>query len=405
MNTSPIDRVRNALVAALIVSMTPFVTFAEDAAEKDSAEFTISMFDGKSLDGWVIENGTEVTVQDGAILLKGGDGWLHTPGVYRDFQLHVEWMALQTENYDAGIYLRAGKDGAPFPKRGYQANMLQGKEGNIGKIPGAASTGLAHPAGEWNTFDITVIGNVVEMAINGQPAYKVEGIDLEPGFVGIQVEVPKGGQFLVRKFDLVEIGYSSLFNGEDFTQWEGADGPADACWTVKEGTLQCTGTNGPWLRSKDTYGDFNLRFDYQLSPGGNSGVYVRVPADGNHHRKNDQEPIAGFEVQVLDDNAPQYATLLDYQYSGSVYDIAGASPRVSKPAGEWNTLEINCQGQNITTVHNGEVIVNVTPEAHPMILLREQMGHLGLQNHQSVVKFRNLRIGPALHDDAKTTSP
>jgi hypothetical protein len=142
-------------------------------------------------------------------------------------------------------------------------------------------------------------------------------------------------------------------------------------------------------------GDFNLRFDYQLEAGGNSGVYVRVPADGLHHRENADQPPAGFEVQLLDDADPKYAKLKDYQYSASVYDICGASPRVSKPAGEWNTIEINCEGQTVTTIHNGAVTVHITDESHPLLALRSTAGYLGLQNHSSVVRFRNLRLsGP-----------
>jgi hypothetical protein len=133
-----------------------------------------------------------------------------------------------------------------------------------------------------------------------------------------------------------------------------------------------------------------------VEEGANSGVYVRVPENGNHHRDDESQPPAGFEVQILDDAARKHANLKPYQFSGSVYDIAGASPKVSKPPGEWNSLEINCHGQNITTVHNGQVIVRVTPETHPLIQLRSTTGYLGLQNHGGGVSFKNLRIGPAI---------
>jgi hypothetical protein len=124
-------------------------------------------------------------------------------------------------------------------------------------------------------------------------------------------------------------------------------------------------------------------------------VYVRVPKDGNHHRANDAAPEAGFEVQVLDDAAPQYKSLKDYQYTGSVYDIAPATQHVCKPAGEWNTMEINARGQHITVTHNGVVVVDATAEKFPLLNLRKTSGFLGLQNHSTLVKFRNLRIGAA----------
>lgn len=368
---------------------------AAAADEAQAAGYTYSLFDGRSLDGWNIENKCEADVVEGQLRLKGGDGWLRSDHQYADFKLHVEWKALQAEKYDAGIFIRTANGGAPYPKQGYQINLLQGKEGNIGNLPGASSTGLVKN-GDWNAFDITVVGDTVALEINGRPAYKVGGLKAQVGYVGFQIEVPLGGQYLIRNVKITELGAKSLFNGQDLAGWEGAGEPADKCWKVEKGLLLCTGKPGPWLRSKDEYGDLNLRMDYQVDAGGNSGVYVRVPADGNHHRENDTLPPAGFEVQVLDDAAEQYKSLKDYQYSASVYDIAGAQPRVSKPHGAWNTLEIDCHGGLITITHNGQTVTRVTPETHPLSKLRQLKGFLGLQNHSTLVKFRNVRVGPPL---------
>ena len=151
-----------------------------------------------------------------------------------------------------------------------------------------------------------------------------------------------------------------MFNGHDLTGWSGEGGDAASCWSVEEGLLVCSGKTGPWLRSSAEFSDFDLRLEYRLSTGGNSGVYVRVPKDGNHHRENDSLPPAGFEVQILDDAAPHHLKLKDYQYSASIYDIAGANPRVSWPPGEWNSLEINCRGQRVTTWHNGYRVTDVS---------------------------------------------
>jgi len=202
---------------------------------------------------------------------------------------------------------------------------------------------------------------------------------------------------------ITEFGYRSLFNGRDFSSWVGASGSADKCWRVEEGILECNGQKGTWLRSCEQYGDFNLRFDYLVSGGGNSGIYVRVPPDGNHHRANESLPAAGFEVQLLDDAAPKHAKLKDYQYSGGVYDIAGVTARVSRPAGQWNTMEINCRGQHVTTIHNGVQIVDAAAERFPLLALRQTYGYLGLQNHGSAVKFRNIRVGPAA-DESHTSA-
>lgn len=382
-----------SLVAALT---TTTLTAADPETKAPPKGHAYSLFDGKTLHGWNLEHGAEVVVEEGNLLLKAGDGWLRSDHQYRDFQMHVEWKALQKEKYDAGIFIRAANDGKPFPKPSYQINMLQGHEGNlIGPGVSGKSTGLIKD-GDWNTFDYTLIGDTLSMTINGQHAYTVGGLELRAGYIGFQVEVPAGGQYLIRNVQLTELDAESLFNGQDLAGWEGVGAADKASWRVADGLLECTGIEGgQWLRSAKEYGDFNLRLEYQLSAGGNSGVYVRVPADGNHHRENEQQPPAGFEVQVLDDAAEKHKDLKDYQYSASIYDIAGASPRVTRPHGVWNTLEINCHGQHITTIHNGHIVTNIHPDTHPLIQLRSVSGFLGLQNHNTVVKFRNIRVAPA----------
>ena len=389
------------LISPLAAAMFPPQTVR--AADTTPGGFSRSLFDGVSLHGWSIENDCDVDVVDGCLRLKAGDGWLRSHQSYRDFELHLEWKALQAAHYDAGIYIRSARDGKPFPKPAHQVNLLQGKEGNIGNLPGAESTGLVKP-GDWNAFDLRVVGDTVSLKINGEAAYSVSGLQPADGYLGFQVEVPKGGQFLLRNIRVVELGYRSLFNGKDFAGWEAEGGPVENCWSVEDGLLVCSGRKGPWLRSIAEHGDFDLRLEYRLSTGGNSGVYVRVPKDGNHHRDNDSLPAAGFEVQILDDAAPQHLKLKDYQYSASVYDIAGANPRVSRPPGEWNSLEINCHGQRATTWHNGYLVTDVSATESQLLGLRSVRGFLGLQNHSTVVKFRDIRIGPAIELQEKSAA-
>jgi hypothetical protein len=186
-------------------------------------------------------------------------------------------------------------------------------------------------------------------------------------------------------------GYKPLFDGQSLAGWEGAGQPAEKCWKVDDGTIVCTGDKGPWLRSKEQYDDFNLRLEYKLKAGGNSGVYIRVPENGKHHGDG-----AGIEIQVLDDGAERYRTLKPYQYTGSLYAIAPATSHVAKNAGEWNTLEINCRGTKYHVIHNGTTIIATDESEFPELKGRLAKGFLGLQNHSEEVWFRNLRIGPAL---------
>lgn len=389
-------------VASFILAFVMLANLLAAASQaEEPSRVTRTLFDGVSLHGWSVENDCDVDVVDGCLRLKAGNGWLRSHHTYRDFDLHVEWKALQAEKYDAGVYIRAGRDGKPSPKPAYKVNLLQHKEGNISSLPGAESSGLVK-AGDWNAFDLQVIGDNVSLKINGQQAYSVGGLKQPDGYIGFQVEVPVGGQFLIKNVKVTELGYRPLFNGHNLDGWEAEGGTAESCWSVQDGLLVCSGQKGPWLRSVEEFGDFDLRLEYRLSTGGNSGVYVRVPKDGNHHRENDTLPVAGFEVQILDDAAPQHLKLKDYQYSASIYDIAGANPRVSRPPGEWNTLEINCRSDRVTTWHNGYQVTDVSNDQSPLLALRSLKGFLGLQNHSTIVKFRDIRVGPAIELPAIT---
>lgn len=395
---SVVSELKALTMTRCIFSLVLVLTSAQLAfAQEDKVAFGSSIFDGKTLNGWTIENDCEAEVKDGVLLLKAGDGWLRSDLSYTDFVLKLEWKALKAEKYDAGIYIRTRPGGKPFPKKGHQINLLQDREGDLVANKDAMSDGLIK-RGDWNSIRILARGTMLSVMMNGKEAYTLpEALKHESGHVGFQIEVPLGGQFLIRNIEIAELTHSSLFDGKTLAGWEGAGKPKETCWKVEDGSIVCTGEKGgPWLRTAKEYGDFNLRFDYQVSAGGNSGVYVRVPKDGNHHREDKSKPEAGFEIQVLDDKAEKYAKLKPYQYGGSLYDICGASSHVGRKAGEWNTLEINCKGQHVTTTHNGVTIVDVTPESHPLISLRKTSGFLGLQNHSTVVKFRNVRIGSAL---------
>ncbi len=186
---------------------------------------------------------------------------------------------------------------------------------------------------------------------------------------------------------ITELSHRPLFNGHDLQGWVGAGDQAAKCWDVRDGTLVCTGAAGPWLRSEELFGDFNLRLEYRLKDGGNSGVYVRVPRDGRHHGAG-----AGIEVQILDDAAPRYAELKPYQFAGSLYAIVAARPGTARPARQWNTLEIDCRGTHYRVAHNGRVVIQTSASEFAELGQRLITGYLGLQNHSETVWFRNIRV-------------
>ncbi len=165
----------------------------------------VSLFNGKNLDGWSVLK-CEAEVKDGNLFIKSGNGLVQSEKKYQNFVLEYEWKALGKDNWDSGIYFRYTEVPAkrPWPKR-YQANLLKGKEGNVGGIEGATSTGLLKDR-EWNKFKLTVNGSKISLMINGKEAWKGEGLeDLEAGFIAVQAEVPGGGQHLFRNIFITKL--------------------------------------------------------------------------------------------------------------------------------------------------------------------------------------------------------
>jgi len=157
----------------------------------------VDLFNGKDLTGWDVLK-CEAVVQDGALLIKAGNGLVQTKQQFANFVLDFEWKALKPDKWDSGVYFRytSVPKGRPWPGR-YQTNIRQGMEGNVGSLKGARSKGLTKP-GEWNRFVLTVDGTKAALEINGKPAWKADGLKVPKGFISLQAEVPQGGQFLFR---------------------------------------------------------------------------------------------------------------------------------------------------------------------------------------------------------------
>ena len=196
-----------------------------------------------------------------------------------------------------------------------------------------------------------------------------------------------------------EEGFKPLFNGKDLTGWRygtknGKEHKAGKGYQMTaDGAVYCTPTDGGNLFTEKEYGDFTLRFDFKLVDNANNGVGIRAPLEGD-------AAYAGMEIQVLDDNGPQYkGKLRPSQYHGSIYDVVAARPGHLKPTGEWNTQEITARGRRVTVKLNGQTIVDadLSQITNPDVLknhpgLKRDKGHIGFLGHGTRVDFRNVRI-------------
>lgn len=182
-------------------------------------------------------------------------------------------------------------------------------------------------------------------------------------------------------------GWLLLFNGRDLSGWEVVGNKA-AFGVDGEGNLACTAGGGEWIRTSEAYEDFILRLEYKISAGGNSGVFIRATADGN-------PAFTGMEVQILDDAGKEP----DKNSTGSLYDAVRPGKNKSKPAGEWNSYEIKCFGNELRVVLNGEQLYHVNLETiadehnkRPKLSMRAGTGYIGFQDHGSAVWFRNIKL-------------
>jgi hypothetical protein len=180
-----------------------------------------------------------------------------------------------------------------------------------------------------------------------------------------------------------------LFDGKTLTGWTEVGGKPGN-WVVEDGLLITRGEGGGWLSTKDTYSDFDVALEYKLQPGGNSGLFIRSPHSGD-------PAYTGMEIQILDDDDARYAQLMPYQYCGSVYGVEATQRGHTKPAGQWNEMEVIAQGTHILVRLNGATVVDTdlknhkdAAATHPGIERPE--GYIGLQSHSEPVAFRNIRI-------------
>jgi hypothetical protein len=188
-------------------------------------------------------------------------------------------------------------------------------------------------------------------------------------------------------------GFEPLFNGKDLTGWKVYNGKMEV-WGAEDGLLYVNGAGGGWLFTEKEYGDVEVRLEFKLPKGGNSGVALRAPREGNPAN-------AGMEIQLLDDeyHRKNLPDLKVSQLTGSVYGVQGPSKDALKPIGEWNTMRIVAKGRRVTIELNGVQTVDADldkyknkEKEHPGIL--RDKGFLGLQSHDGRVEFRRLYVKP-----------
>ncbi len=207
-------------------------------------------------------------------------------------------------------------------------------------------------------------------------------------------ETPASPISISRPITELPPGFTALFNNKDLTGWEVYDGKSEA-WQFKEGEVSCVAPGGGWLQTLTLYTDFELRFEYRLSPGGNSGVCLRFSGHGN-------PSLEGLEIQLLDDRADKYQSIQAQQATGSLYFVTAPKVRnVARVAGEWNQCTLRCVGNQLQVTINDQLVNEIDLGQLPSkadsttkksSLVRCPMGSIALQSHSTRIDFRQVGI-------------
>jgi hypothetical protein len=238
-------------------------------------------------------------------------------------------------------------------------------------------------------------------------------------------------------------GWKLLFDGRTLEAFRDprAMTPAGDSWTVADGCIQAT--KRPRIRedlvTRESFGDFELAWEWKVEPRGNSGVKYRIQdfillvdsrrpkgvrfeqqvheASKERFARKDiqaadrtEEYVVGFEYQMIDDQWHPDAKNGDTHTSGALYDMIAPSQLAARPAGEWNQSRLVVRGDRVEHWLNGVQVVkgtladpaiaariarrwSVAPVVERALSLRERpRTPISLQNHNDVAWFRNLKV-------------
>lgn len=424
------------------------------------------LFNTMDLSGWKVPEGDNGhwKVVDGVIDYDAmseakTDKNLWTEESFGDYSLHVEWrfkrtsglyqmpiilpdgshktdadgkeIKVPTPNADSGILLRGNTGG--------QANLwcwpigsgeLWSVRRNMNASPQVRAAAVPkvradNPVGQWNSMDVTLIGDRVTIMLNGKLVIDNAQIPdiAETGPIGLQHhggvnrqtgETSPASSLIqfrniwIRRLDkekpraAADAGeFIGLFQREDLR--DAQTGP-DNAWLCRDGVLTVKRDmdgqehNFDYIWTREMYGDFVLDLEFKVVEGTNSGIFFRT--------LDLKDPVyTGIEVQVCNsygrNNVNKKGT------AGAIYDCLEPTKNAINKPGEWNRCVLTCRGGSVKVVLNGEQVIDMdldrwtTAHKNPdgsdnkfgrAIKDFARAGYIGLQDHGRPVWYRNVKV-------------
>jgi len=424
----------------------------------------VDLFDGETLNGWqqmggeapyMVRNKTIV----GTTLHNTPNSFLTSSKMYDDFILELSFLVDTTMN--SGIQIRSNsmphyRDGRVH---GYQVEIDPSDRAWSGGIYDESRRGWLNPMTEntaaqkafkkndWNHYRIEAIGDTVKTWVNGVAASHLVDEKTDSGFIALQVhsikpEMKEGTEIIWKDIKIItdsvskyatksslkaimtknqltideqKKGWKLLWDGTSTDQWRGArlDEFPNKGWEINDGILTVLSSGGEEsaaggdIVTKETFGDFELKVDFKITEGANSGIKYYVDTELN---KGPGSSI-GLEFQILDDERHPDAKLGNHEGSrtvGSLYDLIQAdTSKYMNPIGEWNTAYIISKENHVEHWLNGMKVLEYErkSDAYRKLVSESKyvkwpnfgeldQGQILLQDHGDTVSFKNIKIRP-----------
>ena len=419
----------------------------------------VDLFNGENLDGWVQRNGeAKYEVVNGEIVgttvLGTPNSFLCTEKNYADFVFEVElWVQ---PNMNSGIQFRSLSTPEYNNGRvhGYQCEVDPSERAWSAGIYDEARRGWLYPLdlnpkaksalkmGTWNKYRIECIGNSLRTWLNDIPVAHVIDDMTSEGFIALQVhgignnKEKEGHQIKWRNIriktenlepalyadihvenlvandlSIVEKkqGFSLLFDGESTKCWKSAktgEFPTQG-WEVKDGVLSVLSSGGDDSKkggdiiTKKEFSAFELKFEFNITEGANSGVKYGIGNNG---------PGLGLEYQILDDDKHPDAKkgAVGNRTMSSLYDLIPSSKekRFVNGPGKWNrgrvvvypcgTVQHWLNGRKVVEYKRGDNIYKALVARSKYAKYEgfglAEKGPILLQDHNDTVHYRSLKI-------------